>query len=100
MDTAPEFESVEAFVEFLMDDEVEVFTAADLQALSAATQTSITRLRVELEGWGLSLAHRPSERHVRGFTANSHDRFYGPGSSPMHGGSGWEQINGFAGQTF
>jgi len=98
MDSAPEFESVEAFVEYLMDDEVEVFTAADLQALSAATQTSIRRLRVELEGWGLSLAHRPSERRVRGFTANPHDRWHGPGSCPTHGGSGWEQINGFAGQ--
>ncbi len=94
MSDAPEFESIEAFVEFLVDDEVEVFTAADLQALSAATQTSIKRLRVELEGWGLSLAHRPSERRVRGFTANPHDRW---SAFPSHGGSGWEQISGFSG---
>ena len=99
MDNVPEYESVEAFVEFCLDDDRDSFTAEDLQALSAATQTSIKKLRVVLEGWGLSLAHRPSERRVRGFTANPHDRFYGPGSSPMHGGSGWEQINGFAGQS-
>lgn len=98
MSDAPEFESVEAFVEFLMDDEVEVFTAEDLQTLSASTQTSIKRLRAELEGWGLSLAHRPFERRVRGFTANPHDRWHGLGSCKTHGGSGWEQINGFAGK--
>lgn len=99
IESAPEFESVEAFVEFLIDDEVEVFTAADLQTLSAATQTSIKRLRVELESWGLSLAPRASERRVRGFTANPHDRWYGPGSCKTHGGSGWEQIAGFAGRN-
>ena len=96
--TEPEYESVEAFVEFLMDDEVDTFTAADLQALSAGVQRSIKRLRVELEGWGLSLAPRPSERHVRGFTSNPHDRWFGPGSCRSYGGSGHEQISGFGGQ--
>lgn len=94
----PEYASVLAFVEYLFDDEVETFTAQDLQALSTATQTSIRRLRAELEGWGLSLAPRPPERRVRGYRANPHDRWYGPGACRTHGGSGYEQINGFGGQ--
>jgi hypothetical protein len=96
--TEPEYTSVLAFVEFLIDDEVETFSALDLQTLSAATQTSIKRLRAELEGWGLRLDPREPERRVRGYTANPHDRWYGPGACRTHGGSGWEQINGFGGQ--
>jgi hypothetical protein len=94
----PEFESVEAFVEFCLDDERDSFSAKDLQTLSVATQTSIKRLRAVLEGWGLKLAYREPERAVRGFTSNPHDRWYGPGSCRTHGGTGWEQIVGFSGQ--
>jgi hypothetical protein len=42
---------------------------------------------------------RAKERRIRGFTTSSHDRWFGPGASPTHGGSGWEQINGFSGQV-
>ncbi len=93
----PEYESVEAFVECLLDDEAEGFTAEDLRALSYHTQTSIKKVRAELEDWGFSLSPRQPERRVRGYTANPHDRFYGPGSMPTYGGSGWEQISGFGG---
>ncbi len=95
---APEFESVEAFVEFCMDDERDTFDHEDLGELAFRLQRSRNKVRSELESYGLKLAERPNEKRVRGFTANPHDRWYGPGSSPSHGGSGWEQITGFAGQ--
>jgi hypothetical protein len=94
----PEHESIEAFVEFCMDDEQEVFTHADVDAIATATRTSHHKVRVALEGFGLRLARREREKHVRGVLTNSNDRYYGPGSERMHGGSGWEQINGFGGQ--
>lgn len=94
----PEHESVEAFVEFCMDDERETFTHNDLADLAYATKTCRAVIRKELEGYGLTLQKRVPAKRTRGFTTSSHDRWYGPGSSKMHGGSGWEQINGFAGQ--
>jgi hypothetical protein len=50
-----------------------------------------------LKGYGLTMAERKPEKTVRGFHSNSHDRWSGPGSSSCHGGSGWQQISGFAG---
>jgi hypothetical protein len=94
----PEHASVEVFVEFLMDDERETFDHRDLQQLNEATQRRLGDLRRELEGYGLTLAHRAVSRRVRGVTTNSNDRWYGPGSERMHGGSGWEQIARFAGE--
>lgn len=94
----PEHESIAAFVEYMMDDEQEVFSHADINQLAAATRTSNGKVRAELEGFGLKLARREKVRHVRGVTTNSNDRYYGPGSERAHGGSGWEQINGFSGQ--
>jgi len=94
----PEHESIEAFVEYMADDEQEVFTHADVNAIAQATQTSHHKVREELEGYGLRLARRASEKRVRGVLTNSNDRWCGPGAEKMHGGSGWEQINGFGGQ--
>ncbi|MBW2168850.1 MAG: hypothetical protein JRG69_06260 [Deltaproteobacteria bacterium] len=94
----PEHESIATFVEYMMDDEQEVFSHADLNQLAAATQTSNGKVRAELESFGLRLARRERVRHIRGVNTNSNDRFCGPGSEKMHGGSGWEQINGFSGQ--
>lgn len=94
----PEFESLELFVEFMIDEERSVFTHDELRLLMFSLKRSAQPVRKELESYGLKLAVRPVERAVRGFLTNSNDRWYGPGSSPMHGGSGWEQISGFAGQ--
>lgn len=94
----PEYKTVEAFVQFCMDDDRETFTHVELRALAMNTQQSGSKIRPMLEGYGLKLAIREPEKHVRGFGTNSHDRWHGPGSSATHGGSGWEQINGFAGR--
>lgn len=98
MDTIPEYESIEAFVEECYNDERETFTHEDLGELAYRLRMSRSVVRKELEGYGLLLAKRAPERRVRGFTTSSHDRWYGPGASKTHGGTGWEQINGFAGQ--
>ena len=96
--TDPEVQSIEAFAEYLADDMRNAFTGAELQILNANLRIPVKTIRLELESYGFKLAHRPKKRHIRGVTTNSHDRYYGPGSAPMHGGSGWEQIAGSAGQ--
>lgn len=93
----PEYESVETFVEECLDDERDHFTTADMQALNTATRMRLQDIRKALEGYGLRFVPREPEKRVRGVTTGSNDRFYGPGSDKMYGGSGWEQINGFAG---
>lgn len=91
-----EFESIENFVQFCIDDRREEFTHEDLAELNAATHQRRQDIRAELEGYGLRLAVRRPERACRGFSTSSHDRWSGPGSCPTHAGSGWEAIFGFA----
>jgi len=93
-----EFDSVEDFVEYLMDDERTEFDWRHLNCLSSRTGISNRALRHELEMWGFTLAERRPEREARGFNSNPHDRWYGPGSCKTHGGSGWEEITGMAGR--
>jgi hypothetical protein len=93
-----EFASVEDFVEYLCDDDRTEFDWRHLNCLSARTGRSNRALRQELQGWGFALAERKAPKRVRGFNANPHDRWYGPGSCKTHGGSGWSEITGMAGQ--
>lgn len=94
----PEYASAEDFVQFCMDDERSTFTHVELRALAVNTRTSGSKLREELESFGLTLENRASVKRTRGFSTNSHDRWYGPGACKSHGGSGYEQIQGFAGR--
>lgn len=91
-----EFASIEAFVEYLWDDDREEFDWRELNCLNARTQKTNRAIRRELESWDLKLAKRPHEKTHRGFRTSSHDRWFGPGSCPTHGGSGWAQIIGQA----
>ena len=91
-----EFASVEDFAEYLIDDDRLKFDWRQLNCLSARTGVSNRALRQELEDWGFTLEERAPVRQARGFRANSHDRWYGPGSSKSHGGSGAAQIIGQA----
>lgn len=95
---APEYESIETFVQYVMDEDRTMFDHNDLGELACGLQRSRCKVREELEGFGLTLAPRAFEKRVRGFTTSSNDRWFGPGSSNSHGGSGWEQIAGFAGR--
>jgi hypothetical protein len=95
---APEFANVTAFATFLADDDREDFTHEDLLRLNMATACTVAAVRSELESYGFRLAVREPEKRVRGFNTNSNDRWYGPGACRSHGGSGGEQITGFAGR--
>jgi hypothetical protein len=92
----PEHKSLEAFVQFCIDDEVTEFNHGDLEKLSFALKSSPSKVREQLEGFGLSLATRAVLKSVRGFTANSHDRWFGKGSCPTHGGAGIDHSTGRA----
>lgn len=97
---APELRSVEAFAEYLLDDERTEFTFEEATELAGALGLSVaTPVIRDLKTYGFSMTPRQPERQVRGFHANNHDRWYGPGACRTHGGSGWEQISGFGGQT-
>jgi hypothetical protein len=87
--------SVEAFVEFCLADESYTFTFDDVAEIAMQAQKSKSVVIRELKDYGLAYAGRPAVREVRGFTANPHNRWHNSG---MHGGSGHEQISGFAGR--
>lgn len=95
---APEHESIEAFATFLLDNDQEAFSFEAAEALAKDLGISVTTAIRALKDIGFAMNPRATEKRVRGFQTSSHDRWYGPGSSPTHGGSGWEQIAGFGGQ--
>lgn len=86
--SAPEYRSVEAFVAFCKEE----YSHEDLQALGYRLRLRVADIRAALSLCGLSLANRPVSKHIRGFTTSSNDRWYGPGSSPCHGGSGFSNF--------
>jgi hypothetical protein len=91
----PEYASVEALAEFLMDDNRDSFSVEDVIKLAERTQGSNLKIIHELKAYGLKMVARQPVRVVRGFKSNSHDRWT---AYPSHGGSGWEQITGCAGK--
>jgi hypothetical protein len=91
----PEYSSLEEFIEYMMDDEREEYTHEELGMLAYSLRLSVPKVRVLLLDWGLRLADRPKERHIRGYTSWDHNRWAG---NPCGGGTGWEQILGFSGQ--
>lgn len=91
----PETASVEAFATFLLDDDRLSFTYAEACALAKALDChESVVIRALRDDYGFAYAGRPVERRKRGFLTSSLDRWQ---TSPSHGGSGWEQITGFAG---
>jgi hypothetical protein len=89
------YDSVEDFATELADDDRSSFTFEEADELAIELRVTTAKIIRELREYGFTYEGRPKERRVRGFTSNPHDRWYGPGSSRTHGGSGWEQINGF-----
>lgn len=87
--------SVENFAEWLADNDKVCFTVEDLQTLWANTCKPIHEIRRFLENKGFKLTEREKLKVTRGFKSNDHNRWDG---NPCGGGSGWEQISGFAGQ--
>lgn len=94
----PDLASVEDFVEVCMEDEIDEFDWRHLAVLAWNLRRSRREIRSELTEYGLRFRERPTVRRIRTLGSNPHDRWFGPGSSSTHGGSGWEQITGFAGR--
>lgn len=92
----PEFASINDFIEWRLDDDEDTFDWRHLQCLNARLGVRTHDIRKELEEAGMTLLPRQTERAVRGFQAWDNNRWAG---NPCGGGSGWEQINGFAGQA-
>ena len=90
--SAPEYKSIDAFVQFCYEDERSEYTHEDLHALGYRLRMRIQCIRHELAKWGLVLANREVPKHVRGFTTSSNDRWFGPGSSKTYGGSGFDNF--------
>lgn len=96
--TDPDLQTIESFVESCMDDDHPQFNWQHLAVLAWNLRRDRSKIRLELESYGLRFIERPNVRRIRTFKDNPHDRWFGPGSCPTHGGSGWEQIEGFAGR--
>ena len=89
--------AVEILVEDAMGNERNEVAFAEVEQIALEVGISLSTIVALVKGYGLKIGERPIVREVRGFKSNPHDRWYGKGSSPTHGGSGWEQITGFAG---
>jgi len=94
----PEHESVEAFVEYLLSEDRSSFSFEEADKVACGLKVATYVVINGLKGLGLTYDGRKTDKKVRGFTTNSHDRWFGPGASKSHGGSGHEQITGFAGR--
>lgn len=93
----PEYDSIEEFVEFCMDDDKKMFNLNDVQKLTRFTHMPNDRVIEELEDYGLTYSKPGHVKKVRGIGSNDHDRWSGPGSEKTHGGSG---INVHGGQSW
>lgn len=94
----PDFATVEDFVEACMEDGEDEFDWRHLAILAWNLRRSRREIRAELVEYGLCFQERSAVRRFRTMGDNPHDRWFGPGSCPSHGGSGWEQVTGFAGR--
>jgi hypothetical protein len=95
----PEYKTIEEFAEYLLEDERASFNVTELVALSRDVKKSYHVVRLELESYGFTFERRKHETHARGVSSNDNDRWYGRGADKTSGGSGWEQITGFAGHN-
>lgn len=94
-----EFQSVERFVEFLIEEDRDTFTTAELVSLAKVTGIFNTQLRIQLEGFGLRLVPIQGERKFRTFGDNPHDRWTNSEARRMNGGGGGDSIMGIAGRV-
>jgi hypothetical protein len=94
----PELENVEAFAEFLMAEDRVSFSFVEADSIAQGLKVATYMVINGLKSYGFGYEGRASEKRVRGYTTSSHDRYWGPGAMKSHGGSGHEQITGFAGQ--
>ncbi len=90
--------AAEVVAQEMVDDERSSFTFEEATEVSEDVGVHVSTVIKLLKSYGFAYVERPVAKHVRGFTTSSNDRYFGPGSSKSHGGSGHEQIAGWAGQ--
>lgn len=93
---APEYKSLQAFVEFLVDDERNSFLPGEAQAVAENAKTTLAVVVAALKDWGFEQKFNPPKREVRGFSSNPNGTF--PfAANPTFTTPGGSNISGFAG---
>ena len=101
MNIAPEFESVETFAQFLIDDERTTFLPGEAQKLAECLRRPMADVAAELKTYGFTVAIREKTAEVRGIHSNNHDRYSekngcingtGIGNASRQMVSGWQPI--------
>lgn len=96
---APEFATVETFVQFLLDDERDTFTPGEAQKIAEATRRPMTEIVEELKSYGLKVSIKHKQAEGRGINSNNHDKYSakngwvtgcGIGGSSRHMVSHWQ----------
>jgi hypothetical protein len=93
---SPEYASVEALVQFLMDDDRTSFFPGEAQAVSIATKTHMVKVTEELKGYGFTVMAAEVVKNTRGFNSNPNGT-HPFQANPTFTTSGSSNILGFAG---
>ena len=72
---APEFRSIEAFAQFLLDDDRTTFLPGEVQKVAERIHRPMAEVAKELKSYGFSVSLNNKVPVVRGVNSNSHDRF-------------------------
>lgn len=95
--TAPEHASIEAFAQYMLDDDRTVFTLPDVARVAAGAHVPNGDVIAELRAYGFTYkAPRVGVVEPRGFKSNNNNRWQG---NPGAGGGGGDSLTGFAGRA-
>ena len=89
------FQSMEVFMEAMLDDEQFELDWRHLQCLNFRLNTPTATIRRTLEAMGFIIRAREKEKAIRTFSSNSHNLWSHP-DMKCHGGSGGASIVGMA----
>lgn len=93
---APEYASVEALVQFLMDDERTSFFPGEAQAVSIASKRPMHEVVAEVQSYGFTTVVLAVQKITRGFNSNPNGT-HPFQANPTFTTSGSSNIVGFAG---
>jgi hypothetical protein len=93
--TYPEYQSVESFAQYLLDDERTSFNLGEAHKVAKTVGVSNLTVVRELTEYGFTFLPPSAPKSVRGFTANNNNRWEG---NPGAGGGGGDSLTGFAGR--
>lgn len=93
---APEYASVESFVQYLMDDERAAFFPGEAQAVSIATSRPMQEVVAEIQSYGFKTVVLAVQKITRGFQSNPNGT-HPFQENPTFTTSGTNNIVGFAG---